>query len=228
MGADRERERDACAPSRYAGAVSNSGARMRILLVDDHAVVLAGLRSLIDIQDDMTVVGEAQRGQEALRIAEEFHPDVAVVDLSMPDMSGIALIKRLRTQAPNTRCVVLTMHDDAGYMRAVLEAGGIGYVAKSRPHRDLLQAIRSAYERRSFLAVSVSEPLPHTKLTTRERDVLRLVALGHTNKAIGEKLGLSVKSIELYRSRVRQKLDAHTRADMVRWARELGLDLSVG
>jgi two-component system response regulator NreC len=203
---------------------------IRVLLIDDHAVVRAGLRALIEMQDDMEVVAEAESGAEAIEKAAETTPDVAIVDISMPDESGVRVIERLREISPKTRSLALTMHSDQMYVRAVVEAGGCGYLVKSAAHTEFLRAIRSVNERKFYLDPSLVETTeerekaaPPEALNEREKQVLRLVALGYTNREVAGKLSLSTKSIEAYRSRLRQKLGVQTRAELVQMARDLGL-----
>jgi len=205
--------------------------KIRVFLVDDHAVVRAGIRALIEMQADMEVVGEAESAAEALERAEAASPDVAVVDISMPDESGVRVIERLREVSPRTRSLALTMHNDPMYVRAVVEAGGCGYLVKSAAHSDFLQAIRSVYDKRFYLDPSLADDATTESgassqaevLNERERQVLRLVALGYTNREVADKLDLSTKSIEAYRARLRQKLGVQTRAELVQIARDLGL-----
>ncbi len=204
--------------------------KIRVFLVDDHAVVRSGIRALVEMQDDMEVVGEAESGAEALEQAPAIDADVAVVDISMPDESGVRVIERLREVSPKTRSLALTMHNDPMYVRAVVEAGGSGYLVKSAAHSDFLQAIRAVFEKRFYLDPSLAEPEARngisgeaSVLNERERQVLRLVALGYTNREVADKLELSTKSIEAYRARLRQKLGVQTRAELVQIARDLGL-----
>jgi two-component system, NarL family, response regulator NreC len=215
-------------------------AKIRILIADDHAVLRAGLRMLIGAQADMEVIGEAADGEEAVRRAAELKPDVALLDITMPGMGGIKAIEEIRRRAPETRVLVLTMHDVPAYLRSVLAAGGSGYVVKRAADAELLSAIRGVYRGRTVLdpnlAVRVvqggigrrgSAPAsgrpPASPLSQREREVLDLVAQGFTNQQMADRLGLSVKTVETYRSRLVEKLGLRSRADLVRYAMDSGL-----
>lgn len=207
-----------------------------VLLADDHAVLRAGLAMLIDQQADMRVVGQADTAEAALAAVEEHRPDVLVMDLAMPGGGTIDAIAQLRARRPETKVLVLTMFDDRSYMDSVLAAGGSGYVVKSAAHSALLQAIRTVDAGRTYVDVSLTgfAPEPPTNpgrrqppelaaLSEREREVLRLVAWGHTNREIGKKLHISTKSVETYRARVSEKLELTGRAELVRYALANGL-----
>jgi DNA-binding NarL/FixJ family response regulator len=212
-------------------------ARIRILLADDHAVLRTGLRMLIGSQRDLEVVAEASDGDEAVRKAAALRPDVALVDITMPGSGGIKAIERIRQAAPDTRVLVLTMHDVPAYLRAALAAGATGYVVKRAADSDLLAAIRGVHRGRTVLdpALSVrvvqgglrlrapAGPTPAALLSQREREVLELVAQGYTNQQIADHLGLSVKTIETYRARLVEKLGLQSRAELVRYALDSGL-----
>ena len=220
-------------------------AKIRVLIVDDHAIVRAGLRLLINNQPDMEVVGEAADGPEALRQARQANPDVLTLDLTMPGGGGLKILERLRQACPQTRVLVLTMHEEPSYLRAVLAAGGSGYVAKSAVDGELLAAIRSVAQGRTFVTMNLSDkethqvlgdqpthtelpPRPPVKLlSSREQEVLKLLAQGYTNKEVGAQLCLSVKTIETYRARLADKLGLRSRADLTRYALETGLLNSV-
>jgi two-component system, NarL family, response regulator NreC len=206
--------------------------KIRLLLADDHAILRAGLRVLLDAQPDMTVVAEAADGHEAIDRARVNRPDVAVVDLTMPGMSGVQTLERLRREVPATRLLVLTMHDDPAYAGLTLAAGATGHVVKDADSSELLAAIRAVHRGRTFVhtgspvddgtpADSATAMVP--PLSRRELQVLELLARGHTNREVGQRLNLSVKTIETYRSRLSDKLGLHTRADLVRLAMALGL-----
>jgi len=206
--------------------------KIRLLLADDHAILRAGLRVLLDAQPDMTVVAEAADGLEAIDRARVNRPDVAVVDLTMPGMSGVQTLERLRREVPATRLLVLTMHDDPAYAGLTLAAGATGHVVKDAESSELLAAIRAVHRGRTFVHtgtgvddVEVSESIPTgvPPLSRRERQVLELLARGHTNREVGQRLSLSVKTIETYRSRLKTKLGLNTRSDLVRLAMDLGL-----
>lgn len=212
--------------------------KIRILIADDHAVVRSGLRLLINSQRDMEVVGEAKDGREVLPRVKETRPDIALVDLSMPGGGGVAAIAQLRREEPGVRVVALTMHDDPDYLRSVLSAGGFGYVVKRSADSDLISAIRAVSRGERFVDPSIGESLVQEilresgpgageggeiRLSPREREVLGLLARGHTNAEIAEKIAVSVKTVETYRARLSQKLGLHTRAELVRYAMSRGI-----
>jgi two-component system, NarL family, response regulator NreC len=210
-------------------------ARIRVLVVDDHAVLRAGLRMLIRAQADMDVVAEAADGDEAVRKATEARPDVILMDLSMPGAGGIRAIERLRQDSPASRVLVLTMHDVPAYLRSALAAGASGYVVKSAADSELLSAIRGVYRGRTVLDPELAaSALQNTigrrpagglagPLSPREREVLDLIAQGYTNQQIADRFGLSVKTIETHRSRLVEKLGLRSRAELVRYALDSGL-----
>ncbi len=214
-------------------------ASIRVLVADDHAVLRAGLRMLIGAQPDMEVVGEAADGDEAVQKALELRPDVALIDITMPGIGGMKAIERVRQGCPKTRVLVLTMHEVPAYLRLALAAGASGYVVKSAADSELLSAIRSVHRGRTVLdpglaalvvqgalgkkAVGSQAGGPANPLSPRERDVLELVAQGYTNQQIADRLGLSVKTVETYRSRLVEKLGLRSRADLVRYALDSGL-----
>ncbi|MBI2878940.1 MAG: response regulator transcription factor [Candidatus Rokubacteria bacterium] len=213
--------------------------RIRVLLVDDHAVLRAGLRMLINAQPDMEVAGEAASGEEGLRLARELQPDVVLMDITMPGAGGIDATAEIRRACPRVRVLALTMHDDPAYLRSVLAAGGSGYVLKRAADTELLSAIRITHRGETYLAPSlagavVQEVLgrkarggrgevPGDSLSEREREVLCLIAQGHTNQQVADRLCLSVKTVETYRARLMEKLGLKSRADLVRYALSTGL-----
>lgn len=199
-----------------------------VVIVDDHAVLRSGLRLLIDGEDDIQVVGEASDGATALARIKALQPDVVLMDITLPDMDGTAIIRQMK-EAGEVQChfLVLTMHSEENWLRPALDAGAAGYVVKSVADDELLDAIRAVHRGHSFLrpeAVSVlmddspAASLPEDVLSEREAEVLRLVAHGYTNAEIGSQLFLSPKTIDTYRRRVMQKLDLETRADLVDYA----------
>jgi len=209
---------------------------IRVLLADDHAVLRAGLRALIRAQPDLDVVGEAGDGDSALQKAIDTAPDVVVMDLTMPGGGGVRAIERIRHQCPAVRVLVLTMHDAPAYLRSALAAGASGYVVKSAADSELLAAIRAVHRGRvvldpSLAAAVVYSSLPRRAvggspagpLSPREREVLDLIAQGYTNQQMADQLGLSVKTVETYRSRLVEKLGLRSRAELVRYALDSGL-----
>jgi len=214
--------------------------RIRILIADDHAILRSGLRMLINTQDDMEVVGEAVDGEDAIRRVAELDPDIVLLDLSMPGMGGIRALEFIRERFPRTRVLVLTMHDEYAYVRSVLAAGGAGFVVKLAADAELLSAVRTVSQGRSYMHVSLAStgsmeeivnpkagsresPWRDVRLSQREREVLTSVAHGYTNQQIADSLGLSVKTVETYRARVAEKVGLRNRADLVRYALEAGL-----
>jgi len=203
--------------------------KIRVLLADDHAILRAGLRMLLAAQPDMTVVAEAADGEEAVRRALATRPDVAVIDLTMPGLSGVETLGRLRREVPATRLLVLTMHDDPAYARLALAAGAVGHVIKDAESAELLTAIRTVHRGRTFVRVGVGAPAAPPPasaappLSPRERQVLGLLVHGHTNREVADRLSLSVKTVETHRARLSEKLGLRSRADLVRFAIELGL-----
>lgn len=211
--------------------------KLRIFLADDHMVVREGLKALINAQPDMEVVGEAENGREALKRATELSPDVVVIDISMPEMNGIEATERLRKDCPQIKIVVLTIYEDTGYLRQLLKAGATGYVLKRSVVEELVQAVRICASGGSYIEPKIAgqvvstyisrESGPRSKsqgeLSDRETQVLRLVAWGCSNKEIGTKLKISVKTVETYKFRLMGKLSLRSRVDMVRYALRQGL-----
>ena len=207
--------------------------KIRIVLADDHPIVLDGLRNLIRAEPDLQLVGEAASGLSALKIIREQRPDVAVLDISMPELNGILLSRRLNGEMPALKLLVLTLHEDRAYLNQALEAGVRGYVLKRSAVENLVQAIRAvmvgglyidpAIVGRVFESKQVNKRLAARKgvapaLTDREADVLKMAALGFTNKEIASRLDVGVKSIETYKARGLEKLGLKTRAELVRYA----------
>jgi DNA-binding NarL/FixJ family response regulator len=212
-------------------------ARYRIVLADDHPIVLDGLRGLIKTQNDLDLVGEATSGLAALRLIKELKPDLAVIDISMPELNGIALGRRLADELPSVKLLVLTLHEDRAYLKQALNAGIRGYILKRSAAENLIQAIRAVLVGGLYVDPAIagrvfqSSPrrvsrantdIASLELTEREAEVLKLVALGFTNKEISRRLDIGVKSIETYRARGSEKLDIKTRAELVRYAAAQG------
>jgi two-component system, NarL family, response regulator NreC len=209
--------------------------KIRIFLADDHGVLRGGLRALINAQSDMEVVGDAADGVSAEHGILEMDPDVAVMDISMPGRGGLETIVAVRQKRPMTRVLVLTVHDEPGYLRAAVQAGALGYVVKSAADTELLAAIRAVARGRAFTDIPIVSSRVAGRsgeayctrgiavLSDREREVLGLVAEGYANREIADALGLSVKSVETYRARVMEKLGLSTRSDLVRFALECGV-----
>jgi len=216
-------------------------AKIRILIADDHAILRAGLRALINAQPDMEVVSEAANGREAVGKAHDMKPDVVLMDITMPGSNGIHAVKQVLQVCPHTRVLVLTMHDDPAYVRSALAAGGAGYVVKSAADSELLFGIRSVYRGHTFVDPSVAGSLvqgllgrktvqdlgatfaPRNLLSPREEEVLLLVAQGYTNPQVAKRICVGVKTVETYRSRIAEKLELRSRAELTRYALESGL-----
>lgn len=206
--------------------------RVRVLLADDHVMVRQGLKALIE-HDGLDVVGEAADGHEAIRKAKELHPDVAVLDLSMPLLNGLDAAREIAQQSPKTKTILLTMHAEDQYVMEALRVGIRGYVLKSQAPSDLMQAIHEVNHGTIYLSPGVSRALveaylaktdlPPDPLTPRERQVLQLVAEGKTTKEVATLLGVSVKTAESHRTRLMEKLDIHETAGVVRYAIRKGL-----
>jgi len=207
--------------------------KTRIVLADDHPIVLDGLRNLIRAEDDFEIVGEASAGLAALKIIRDKRPDVAVLDISMPELNGIVLSRRLTGEMPAVRLLILTLHEDRAYLNQAIEAGVRGYVLKRSAVENLVAAIRAvmvgglyidpAIVGRMFDSKRVNKKLAAKKgvspaLTDREGDVLKMAALGFTNKEIASRLDVGVKSIETYKARGLEKLGLKSRAELIRYA----------
>ena len=208
--------------------------RIRILLADDHAVLRAGLRALLSAQGDLEVVGEASDGAEAIHLTQSVRPDVVVMDIGMPGVSGIDATARIKRDLPGVKVLILSMHDDRGYLRQVLRAGAAGYVLKKAADTELLSAIRAAARGEVFLdpalakalveeVIESAPPPEETPLSDREREVLQLLAHGHTNQQVADRLCIGVKSVETYKARLMEKLGLKGRAELVRYALQHGL-----
>ncbi len=208
---------------------------IRVLLADDHMVVRIGLKALIDSEPDMTVIGEAENGLQAIEQAHALCPDVIVMDISMPEMDGLEATRRIRAELPACHILILTVHAQEKYLFPVLKAGGAGYVLKSTVDTELLDAIRTVAAGGVFLYPSATRMLledylnqtPETdayeQLSEREREVLKLLALGYTAAQAADKLALSPKTVETYRTRIMQKLNLLSRVDLVQYALARGL-----
>jgi two-component system, NarL family, response regulator NreC len=199
--------------------------QIRIVLADDHEVVRTGLRMLLDNEPDFEVVAEASDTESARRYVRGHHPEVLVLDLNMPGGSSLQAIPAIREEFPDTQIVVLTMQKEPAFAREALGAGALGYVLKEAAHAELVEAVRRAAAGESYLnpklgarIASEPPPGPPDDLSPREVDVLRLIALGHTNVEISEQLYLSVRTVETHRSHIQQKLRLSSRAELVAYA----------
>ena len=206
---------------------------IRILLADDHSVVRHGFRRILDAQEDMEVVGEVSNGREAVEQAAALQPDLIIMDVTMPELNGIEATRRIAEIVPRARVLALSMHRDSVYVREILRAGARGYLLKDSSEADLVSAIRAVAQGEGYLSPAVSEAVlsdyrkhvtnPIDLLTSREREVLQLVAEGKTNKEIATGLNLSVYTVEAHRGKVMEKLNLHSASEMVRFAIRNGL-----
>ena len=208
---------------------------IRVLLADDHAIVRAGLCRLVSESGDMEVVAEAPDGREAIRLTRELMPDVAVIDLSMPEIDGLEVITRLHPEFPDLPIIVLTMHAENQYVVRAIEAGARGYITKQSAPEQLVRAIRKVHGGHRYLTDDASEALalrvakgsqdrtPLDSLSTRELQVLRRLALGHTNREIASAYNISVKTVDTYRFRLLKKLNLRNNAELSRFAMQNGL-----
>jgi two-component system response regulator NreC len=207
------------------------------LIADDHAVLRAGLRMLLDVQQDIAVAGEAGDGVEVLQKARELQPDVVLMDLSMPGPHSGEVIRQVLRACPKTRVLVLTMHDDPAYLASALAAGAAGYVVKKVADSELLSAIRAVHGGRTFVDLTQSLDTPSRAvvsgaraegerpkdLSRREREVLGLLAQGYSNQQIATQINVSVKTVETHRTRLSEKLGLKGRAELYRFAVESGI-----
>jgi DNA-binding NarL/FixJ family response regulator len=207
--------------------------KLRLLLVDDHQVVREGLRSLLGSNTRFEVVGEAADGISAINAASTLQPDVVVMDVSMPGLNGVQVMRRLKEDLPHAKTVALTVHEEGGYVRSLMDAGASGYVLKRSAATELLRAIEVIADGGTYLDSSITGQLVHrlgrraplgpsAALSEREREVVRYVAHGYSNKEIAQKLDVSVKTVETYRYRATEKLGLRSRADLVRYAIDQG------
>jgi two-component system, NarL family, response regulator NreC len=209
-----------------------SDVTIRVVIADDHAVVRSGLRMLLDSQEGLQVVAEAGDVPTAMQVIRAHRPTVAVLDLNMPGGSSLEAIRALRESTPESAIVVLTMQDDPAFAREALQGGALGFVLKEAADEELLEAVKLAARGETYLNPRVGARLaaqppapagPPDGLSERELEVLRLIALGHTNVEIGERLYLSTRTVETHRAHIQQKTRASTRAELVRYAIDHGL-----
>lgn len=207
--------------------------KIRILLADDHAVVRQGFKMILGAQSDMEIVAEAGNGREAVESAEKLRPDVVVMDVAMPELNGIEATRRITDASPHTRVLALSMHKDSVYVREILRAGARGYLLKDSPAGDLVAAVRAVASGEGYLSPAVSNAVlddyrrhvtnPIDLLTSREREVLQMLAEGKTNKEIAGVLNLSVYTVDAHRGRIMEKLNLHSINELVRFAVRNGL-----
>ncbi len=212
--------------------------KKQIIIVEDHTILREGLRSLLSAKPEYEIVGEAEDGNEAIRCAEKWKPNLVLMDLSMPRMNGIDAIKEIKKRSPETKVLVLTVHKSDEYIRATFQAGADGYVLKDATHVELEMAIQNVLSGKNFISPGISEKLiggylggqkapqvttPWDTLTQRERSILKLIAEGNKNKEIADYLCISVKTVEKHRANLMQKLDLHNISDLTAFAIGKGL-----
>ena len=207
--------------------------KIRILLADDHTVVRQGLRLLLIRNQDIDVVGEAAGGREAVAMCRELSPDIAIVDIAMPEMNGVEATRQIRQDGSGANVIILSMHKDAMYVRETLRAGAKGYLLKDAMDKDIVQAIRAVARGEAFLSPGVSATVlddyqkhvtdPLDLVTNRERQILQMLAGGKTSKDIASELNISVYTVDAHRSRIMKKLQLRTIGDVVRFALQRGL-----
>jgi DNA-binding NarL/FixJ family response regulator len=209
--------------------------KIKVLLVDDHAIMRDGIRALLSVHSDIEIVGEASEGKEAIEKTQELAPDVIVMDLAMAGMDGLEATRRISKQDPKVKVIVLTQYSNKEYILSAIKAGAAGYIPKRALGSDLVSAIRTVHTGDSFLHPSAAVALiedyrqqaktadPYDQLTPREREVLKLVADGRSNREIADLLVLSVKTVTGHRMRLMEKLDIHSQAELIRYAIRKGL-----
>jgi DNA-binding NarL/FixJ family response regulator len=210
---------------------------LRILLADDHKITRQGLRSLLEKQQDLEVVAEAENGREAIRLASEMAPDIVIMDITMPDMNGVEATRQILAKSPDIKIIGLSMHSDTVFVTEMLKSGAAGYLIKDCAFEELVRAIRTVIENKVYLSPSISgvvvedyiQRLSQTNFTgsdilsDREREVLQLMAEGNSTKRIAAKLHISVKTVETHRRQIMSKLDIHTVAELTKYAIRKGL-----
>ena len=212
--------------------------KIKVLIADDHALLREGIRSLLSQYPDIEVVGEASNGKEAITQAMKFSPDIVLMDIAMPGLGGLEATLELHKISPKTKIIVLTQYEDKEYIFRFLQAGAVGYVLKKSGGAELVSAIRAVYQGGSFLHPQVTRGViegyverqrgevsedPYESLSDREKQVLKLIAEGHTSKGIAQILGISVKTVMAHRTNIMVKLDLHTRTELIKFALRKGI-----
>jgi DNA-binding NarL/FixJ family response regulator len=203
---------------------------IRVLVVDDHAILRDGIRSILDSQEDIVVIGEAENGLQAIDSIKSDPPDIVLMDISMPGMNGLEATRLIRGNFPQVKVLILTQHDNHEYIGPALQAGAAGYVLKRSGRREMLNALRQVYEQGAFLTGRITREIldgyaqetahprnEDNRLTDRERQVLRLIIEGKSNKEIGAELGISPKTVSVHRTNVMAKLDVQTTVELLRF-----------
>lgn len=212
--------------------------KIRVLLAEDHTIVRKGIRSLLDDEASIEVVGEAENGREAVEKTGALHPDIVIMDHTMPLLNGLEATRQIREQMPNVKVLILTMHTNEEYIFEFLQAGAVGYLVKHSAPTDLVAALTAIHQGQFYLSPAISrtvveeylrqgvaggrESMP-TQLTAREREVLQLIAEGYSNREIGEQLHISVKTVGVHRLNIMQKLDLHSPTELTKYAIRKGI-----
>ncbi len=209
---------------------------IKVLIADDHAIVRAGLRALLVEEAEFDLVGEAVGGYEAIDLVEKTNPDVLILDLSMPDLDGISVTRKIKPRFPDLKILILTLHEDEALLKEAIKAGAVGYILKRAAEAELISAIRVILRGDLFIDPSMVRSLieetpnsridqkgPTESLTPRETEILKLIVEGYTNRQIGQELNISVRTVEGHRSNISDKLGLHSRVELVRYARQNGL-----
>ncbi len=209
--------------------------KIKVLVVDDHAIMRDGIRALLNLHDDIEIVGEASEGNEAIQKAQELAPDVIVMDIAMPRMDGLEATRRITKQNPKAKVLMLTQHDNREYILSAIRAGSAGYIPKRALGSELVLAIRAIHRGDSFLYPSAATALiddyrqqtqtadAYDQLTPREREILKLIAEGHTSREIAEKLFISLKTVMGHRTKIMEKLGLRNRTELIKYAMRKGL-----
>jgi DNA-binding NarL/FixJ family response regulator len=211
---------------------------IRVILAEDHTIVRKGLRSLLEGEEDIEVIGEAGNGKEAITLVEQKKPDIVVMDIGMPELNGLEATRRIKKKFPQTKVLILTMHTNEEYVFEILQAGASGYIVKKAAPTELVSALRAVEQGESFLSPSISKKVideylqrageakrrgAFELLTDREREVLQLIAEGNSTRGIAGRLFISTKTVETHRSNLMEKLDLHGTADLTRYAIRMGI-----
>ncbi len=207
---------------------------IRILLADDHAIMRDGIRALINLHDDIEIVGEASEGRETIDKVQELEPDIVVMDIAMPGMDGLEATRRIKNKYPKVKVLVLTQYNNREYILSAIKAGAAGYVPKRALGSDLISALRAIQRGESFLYPSAAAALiedyrqqaevePYDRLTAREREVLKLIAEGRTSREVADILFISLKTVQGHRAKIMEKLDIHNRTELIKYAMRKGL-----